>query len=75
MESKKSRIINSPWTLIVAVATVGPLAIPLVWQNPHYTTKTKVILSVAIVIFTGALLYFSGKFLKDLNDQISALQP
>lgn len=57
--TKKERILNSPWTLIVAVATVGPLAIPLVWRNPGYSKPTKILLTVGIVALTIGLIWMT----------------
>jgi len=39
-------------TLIVGFLMVGPLIIPLLWMNPHYSNKKKFTLTViCIVIF------------------------
>ena len=45
---------------IIALICVGPLAIPLVWFNPRYRLRTKILFSV--VLF--ALTYYIGVWLR-----------
>lgn len=45
--------------IILAVLTVGPLALPMIIWNPHYSVRTKVIVSVALLVMT----YYMGAFL------------
>ena len=55
-------------TLITAFLFVGPLALPLVWINPRFSQKTKIIISVIVIIvtyFIGLLLVESLKSLKE----------
>jgi len=73
--SKKDRVLNSPWTLIVAVATVGPLAIPLVWRNPRYSRATKMLLTVGISALTVYLLWVAYQTTDSMMQQMNeALQ-
>jgi hypothetical protein len=39
-------------TLIVALSSVGPLALPLLWFNPRFSRKTKIIASVIIIVIS-----------------------
>ncbi len=43
-------------TLVTAFLFIGPLALPLVWINPRFSPKTKIIISVIVI----ALTYFVG---------------
>jgi len=38
--------------LIVALLTVGPLALPLLWFNPYYSKRLKIIFSIAVLIIS-----------------------
>ena len=40
---------HSTGALLLALATVGPLAIPLIWTNPRYSRFVKVALTVGVV--------------------------
>jgi uncharacterized membrane protein YvbJ len=42
-------------TVIVAFLAIGPLALPLVWFNPRYSQKTKIIATVIVIILTYVL--------------------
>jgi predicted nucleic acid-binding Zn ribbon protein len=45
-------------TLVMALLSVGPLALPLVWFNPHYKPITKLVLT-AVVISLSLLVYIA----------------
>jgi len=54
-------------SIITAFLCVGPLALPLVWLNPRFSQKTKVIVTIIIVIlswYLGLLLINSLKSIK-----------
>ena len=44
------------YTLVIAFLCVGPLVLPLFWVNPRFNRKTKIIISIIIII----LSYFIG---------------
>ncbi len=48
---------KGPWyftsgTLVLALFTVGPLALPLVWFNPRYSVKKKIVLTVITLLLS-----------------------
>jgi hypothetical protein len=52
---------KAPWyaktpTLVISFLTVGPFALPLVWFNPTYSRRKKVILTVIVLALTYALV-------------------
>jgi hypothetical protein len=52
---------KTPWygktaVLIVSFLTVGPFALPLVWFNPTYKRRTKIIVTVIVLVLTGVLV-------------------
>ncbi len=51
-------------TLIIAFLCVGPFALPLVWFNPRFSPKVKIIISaiiIALSYYLGVLLFNSLK--------------
>jgi hypothetical protein len=42
-------------TLIIGFLFIGPLIIPLVWFNPHYSRAKKIILSGVLIVVTVIL--------------------
>jgi len=60
--------------IVIAFLCVGPLTLPLVILNPHYSQKTKVIVTIIIVIlswYLGSLLINSLKSIKQYYGLIS----
>jgi lipopolysaccharide export LptBFGC system permease protein LptF len=53
--------------IVIAFLSVGPLALPLVWLNPRFSQKTKLILTIIIIIlsyYLGLMLINSLRSLK-----------
>ncbi len=69
--SKKWYHSNS--VMVLALLTFGPLALPLVWANPRCSLMLKLIITVAIVVLTVALLYAMVGMYNMLIDQIRTL--
>lgn len=57
-ENKNARFIDSGWTFFVATLFLGPLALPLLWRNSKWSRKTKVILTLGVIVLTVFLVYF-----------------
>ena len=66
----KIKVIDSLWTFIVAVAFLGPFALPLLWRNPRFSLEKKVLGSLFILGFTWYLLLFSEYMLKDSAERL-----
>ena len=41
--------------LVFALLSVGPFALPLMWYNPSYSKKSKVLVSAVVLILTWML--------------------
>ena len=54
--------------IIIAFLVIGPLALPLVWFNPRFSPKTKIIVSIIVVGLTYYVSLLLSKSLKSLND-------
>jgi len=63
------------WALVVSFLSVGPFMLPLVWANPGFSKKTKVIISAAIIISSYLLSAVFLKSLNSLNEYYKLLQP
>ncbi|MFA6129975.1 MAG: hypothetical protein WC731_03205 [Candidatus Omnitrophota bacterium] len=61
-------------SLIISFLCVGPLMLPLVWANPDFNKRMKIIISAVVIIisyFTG-LIFFNA--LKSLTKYYQLLQ-
>jgi len=41
--------------IVIAFLCVGPLALPLVWFNPRFSRKTKIIVTIITIILSWCL--------------------
>ncbi|MCX5713382.1 MAG: hypothetical protein NT033_00905 [Candidatus Omnitrophica bacterium] len=60
-------------TLIIAILSVGPLALPLVWANPRISLKIKIIITIVVIALTYFLTKAFIDSLKVLKDTIGQL--
>ena len=50
--------------IVIAFLCVGPLALPLVWLNPRFSPKKKVIVTIIIIILS---YYLGSLFINSLG--------
>ena len=67
-----------PWyfstsILVIAILSLGPLALPLVWLNPRYKTLTKILITAAVLVLTYVLCLVAIDTSRNLMAQIQAL--
>lgn len=67
-----------PWyfstsILVIAILSLGPLALPLVWLNPRYKSLTKVLITAAVLVLTYVLYLVAIDTYRNLMAQIQAL--
>ena len=60
-------------TVVIALLSLGPFALPLVWFNPRYKIVVKVILTVCITVLSVVLYLATVKMYNNIFDQIKAL--
>ena len=59
--------------VVIAILCIGPLALPLVWFNPHYKAVTKVVVTIAVIILSILLFYLTVFVYSRLVEQIKEL--
>jgi hypothetical protein len=48
---------HRPWAVVVLLFLVlGPLGLPLLWRSPSFTRGWKIVLTVAMVVYTALLI-------------------
>jgi hypothetical protein len=55
MQDKRDKWYFRESVLIIAFLSVGPFALPLVWFNPRYGIKAKIVISAVIIILSFIL--------------------
>jgi len=68
-----------PWyfrnsVMVIALLSVGPLALPMVWWHPVMKPMVKVLISVAAIAVTWACVELTIWLFKFLQEQLQALQ-
>lgn len=53
-------------SLVIGFLLVGPFILPLIWINPGFTGRKKVILTVIVIILSGLLFIMAAGSLKYL---------
>jgi hypothetical protein len=70
---KKSQVkwyFKTRW-IIVAFLCIGPFALPLIWFNPRFNQKNKIIITILVVIIT---YYIGLVFINSLKSIIRYYQ-
>ncbi|MGK0298381.1 MAG: hypothetical protein ACI9XC_002002 [Gammaproteobacteria bacterium] len=59
--------------VVIALVSVGPFALPLVWLHPRYNNVTKSILTIIITVFSVWLYFMTKDLYITLMQQIRML--
>jgi len=54
------------WSLVVSFLCVGPFMLPLVWANSRFSNKSKIIITVVVVVLTYIMTVFLVGSLKTI---------
>jgi hypothetical protein len=68
MADKDPKWYFQTWSLVISFIIIGPFMLPLVWTNPRFTRKAKVIISILVILFTFLLSVIVVKTFGFLND-------
>lgn len=63
------------WAIVVAVGSVGPLALPMIWWHPRLSIGWKIGISVAVIVATVLLFWLSSLLLNWLLGQLRTVMP
>ena len=55
-------------TLIAGFLTIGPLILPLVWVNPHYSWRKKIVLSAIMLLISLLLIQALAGAIKSITE-------
>lgn len=72
-EAKKPQWYFHTAFIVLALASVGPLALPLIWAHPTLPTYWKILLSVIVIILTVILVKLSAIATQNLLNIYSEL--
>lgn len=75
----ESRPPKVPWyfstgLIVIALLTVGPLALPLVWFHPKYSQLTKILLTLGIIVLTVLCYFATVELYQSLQEQMEQIE-
>jgi len=74
-EDEKIRWYLKPVSVVLLLFFVlGPLALPLLYKSPKFNKTLKIILTIAVIIYTSYLVYVSLKIGREVYREMEALQ-
>jgi hypothetical protein len=59
--------------VVLALLSAGPFALPLVWLHPTYRKPTKILLTIAVMVFSIWAYFITRDLLRSLTEQMKAL--
>jgi len=60
-------------TLIAGILSIGPFALPLLWFNPRYSLRAKILISVAVTAATWMITVMTANALNVLKEYYSMM--
>lgn len=69
----KSKWHQSTAAVVIALLSVGPFALPLVWFNRRYSVVTRIVITVLVFAVTALLIHFTISAYTSLITQIDQL--
>ncbi len=67
-KSQKNKWYFKTYWIVIAFLSVGPLALPLVWFNPRFSQKKKIILTIIIIILSCYLGFLLTNSLRSIKE-------
>jgi hypothetical protein len=61
--------------IVLAVCTVGPLALPLIWLRPQTTPAWKIGLTIGVLLFTWILFQATMESIRALREFFELMGP
>ena len=69
---------KEPWYLntgiiVIALLSIGPLALPLIWIHPRLSTTMKAIITVVVIALTWLIIKMTAEVMGQFQDQMEML--
>jgi hypothetical protein len=64
---------NVWFALAMLFFVLGPFGLPLVWKNPHFSRRTKAVLTLIMVVYTVWLVDVTIRMFRAVMDQMDQL--
>lgn len=64
---------NVWFTLAMLFFVLGPLGLPLVWKNPHFSRGVKIVLTLIMVVYTVWLVDLTVRMFRAVMQEMNHL--
>ncbi len=72
-DKSKTKWYYSTSAVVIALLSLGPFALPLVWFNPRYGIISKAIATIVVIVVTIWAFHLTANMYTQLTEQIRAL--
>ncbi len=66
-KGKKTPLYFKTSLLVISFLCIGPLALPLLWFNPNFTKRKKIIISIVVILISYFLVVVTVNSLKSIS--------
>jgi hypothetical protein len=74
-EDKKVKWYLRPMSVVLSLFFVlGPFGLPLLYRSPKFSRKMKILLTIAVVVYTFYLIFVTLEIAKELYRRIEELR-
>jgi hypothetical protein len=71
MSEPGRRWYHRPWcVLLMLFVVMGPFGLPLLWRSAFFGERAKQVLTVAVLVYTAALLWETVVAVRDVMDAL-----
>jgi integral membrane sensor domain MASE1 len=65
-DNKHQKWYFKTWSLVASFLCVGPFMLPLVWANPRFNKKSKVIITLLVLLVTYVMTAYLVKSVQNI---------
>ncbi len=73
-EGKKKWYFRPISVLLLLFFVLGPFGLPLLYKSPHFSRTLKIILTIAVILYTSYLIFASLEIGRELYKRVEELQ-
>ena len=73
-EEKVKWYLRPPGVILLLFFVLGPLGLPLLYKSPKFSKKLKILLTVAVMIYTAYLISASIEMVRKIYTQMGPYQ-
>jgi len=74
-EDEKVKWYLSPVSVVLSLFFVlGPFGLPLLYRSPKFSRKSKIILTIAVIVYTSYLIFISLEIARELYKRMEEIR-